>query len=90
MPISNGPMRGRPPATFYDTPIAPRWMPAPCCLWPEEEDLYTLMCMRVEGGRTAFEREKQNVPINPGAVRMAGSRISAIGCGSTRGRTRCK
>jgi predicted phage terminase large subunit-like protein len=34
-------------------------------LWPEEEDLYTLMCMRIEGGRTAFEREKQNVPINP-------------------------
>jgi predicted phage terminase large subunit-like protein len=34
-------------------------------LWPEEEDLYTMMCMRVEGGRTAFEREKQNVPINP-------------------------
>lgn len=34
-------------------------------LWPEEEDLYTLMCMRAEGGRTAFEREKQNVPINP-------------------------
>jgi len=34
-------------------------------LWPEEEDLYTLMCMRVEGGRTAFEREKQNFPINP-------------------------
>ncbi|HEV3417440.1 MAG TPA: hypothetical protein VG056_11520, partial [Pirellulales bacterium] len=34
-------------------------------LWPEEEDLYTLMCMRVEEGRTAFEREKQNVPVNP-------------------------
>ena len=34
-------------------------------LWPELEDLYTLMCMRVEGGRTAFEREKQNSPINP-------------------------
>jgi predicted phage terminase large subunit-like protein len=34
-------------------------------LWPEEEDLYTLMCMRIEGGRTAFEREKQNAPINP-------------------------
>ncbi len=34
-------------------------------LWPEVEDLYTLMCMRVEGGRTAFEREKQNSPINP-------------------------
>jgi predicted phage terminase large subunit-like protein len=34
-------------------------------LWPEEEDLYTLMCMRAESGRTAFEREKQNSPINP-------------------------
>jgi predicted phage terminase large subunit-like protein len=34
-------------------------------LWPAEEDLYTLMCMRIEGGRTAFEREKQNSPINP-------------------------
>ncbi len=34
-------------------------------LWPEEEDLYTLMCMRAEGGRTAFEREKQNSPVNP-------------------------
>ncbi len=33
-------------------------------LWPEEEDLYTLMCMRAESGRTAFEREKQNSPIN--------------------------
>jgi predicted phage terminase large subunit-like protein len=34
-------------------------------LWPEVEDLYTLMCMRSESGRTAFEREKQNSPINP-------------------------
>lgn len=34
-------------------------------LWPEEESLYALMCMRVESGRTAFEREKQNSPINP-------------------------
>jgi len=34
-------------------------------LWPEVEDLYTLMCMRIEGGRNAFEREKQNSPINP-------------------------
>jgi predicted phage terminase large subunit-like protein len=34
-------------------------------LWPEVEDLYALMCMRVESGRTAFEREKQNSPINP-------------------------
>ncbi len=34
-------------------------------LWPDEEDLYTLMRMRVEGGRTAFEREKQGSPLNP-------------------------
>ena len=34
-------------------------------LWPEEEDLYTLMCIRAESGRTAFEREKQNSPVNP-------------------------
>jgi predicted phage terminase large subunit-like protein len=34
-------------------------------LWPEVEDLYTLMRMRVEIGRTAFEREKQGLPINP-------------------------
>ncbi len=36
-------------------------------LWPDEEDLYTLMRMRVEGGRTAFEREKQGSPLNPAA-----------------------
>lgn len=34
-------------------------------LWPEQEDLYTLMCMRTEEGRAAFEREKQNSPISP-------------------------
>ncbi|HTQ40326.1 MAG TPA: hypothetical protein VMJ32_14975 [Pirellulales bacterium] len=34
-------------------------------LWPEQEDLYTLMCMRSESGNTAFEREKQSTPINP-------------------------
>ncbi len=34
-------------------------------LWPEVEDLYTLMQMRAESGRAAFEREKQNSPINP-------------------------
>ena len=34
-------------------------------LWPDEEDLYMLMRMRVEGGRTAFEREKQGSPLNP-------------------------
>jgi predicted phage terminase large subunit-like protein len=34
-------------------------------LWPAEEDLYTLMRMRVESGRTAFEREKQGSPVDP-------------------------
>ncbi|GHV09627.1 hypothetical protein AGMMS50229_20090 [Campylobacterota bacterium] len=34
-------------------------------LWPELEDLLTLMKMRAESGRTAFEREKQNSPVNP-------------------------
>ena len=34
-------------------------------LWSEEEDLYTLMRMRVEGGRVAFEREKQGSPFDP-------------------------
>jgi Terminase RNaseH-like domain len=35
-------------------------------LWPEEEDLYALMRMRVESGHTAFEREKQGSPVDPG------------------------
>jgi predicted phage terminase large subunit-like protein len=34
-------------------------------LWPEVEDLYTLMQMRVESGRLAFEREKQGSPVDP-------------------------
>ena len=34
-------------------------------LWPEEEDLLTLMKMRAEAGKSAFEREKQNSPVNP-------------------------
>lgn len=34
-------------------------------LWPEHEDLLTLMKIRVEGGRSTFEREKQNSPVNP-------------------------
>jgi predicted phage terminase large subunit-like protein len=34
-------------------------------LWPAEEDLYTLMQMRVESGHTAFEREKQGSPVDP-------------------------
>lgn len=34
-------------------------------LWPEVEDLPTLMQMRIESGRTAFEREKQGAPVDP-------------------------
>ncbi len=34
-------------------------------LWPEHENLYILLCMRAESGRAAFEREKQNSPLNP-------------------------
>ncbi len=34
-------------------------------LWPQREDLYALMCMRVEGGRAAFAREKQGEPFDP-------------------------
>jgi predicted phage terminase large subunit-like protein len=34
-------------------------------LWPAEEDLYTLMRMRADSGRAAFEREKQSSPYNP-------------------------
>lgn len=34
-------------------------------LWEEIEDLYTLMRMRAEIGETAFNLEKQGVPINP-------------------------
>lgn len=34
-------------------------------LWPEHESLETLMKMRAESGRTAFEREKQNSPVDP-------------------------
>ncbi len=35
-------------------------------LWPETESLYDLMKMRAESGQTAFAREKQNSPIDPG------------------------
>jgi predicted phage terminase large subunit-like protein len=34
-------------------------------LWPEVEDLYVLMQIRVESGRAAFEREKQGSPVDP-------------------------
>ena len=57
-------MRRMMPASFTSRTV-PRWTPARSSLWPEHEDLYTLMSMRVESGRGAFEREKQNCPIQP-------------------------
>ncbi|NLX97664.1 MAG: phage terminase large subunit [Rhodopirellula sp.] len=50
--------------TFYDEHRAAMDEGA-AVLWPQLEDLYTLMCLRVESGRPAFEREKQNSPVNP-------------------------
>lgn len=35
-------------------------------LWPEQEDLYSLMRMRVESGHSVFAREKQCSPTAPG------------------------
>jgi predicted phage terminase large subunit-like protein len=49
---------------FYET-HRPAMDAGAVVLWPEMEDLYTLMKMRVESGRTTFEREKQNSPISP-------------------------
>ena len=34
-------------------------------LWPQVEDLYTLMCLRAESGCAAFEREKTKLPPQP-------------------------
>lgn len=34
-------------------------------LWAETEDLYALMKMRAEAGHAAFDREKQNSPVDP-------------------------
>ena len=34
-------------------------------LWPELEDYYTLMEMRISEGRASFDSEKQNEPMNP-------------------------
>ncbi len=34
-------------------------------LWPQREDLYSLMCLRAEIGAAAFAREKQNSPVSP-------------------------
>jgi predicted phage terminase large subunit-like protein len=34
-------------------------------LWPQHESLYKLMKMRIDEGHTAFEREKQNSPVDP-------------------------
>jgi predicted phage terminase large subunit-like protein len=37
-------------------------------LWPEQEDLYSLMCLRVTIGKGAFAAEKQSEPVSPEQV----------------------
>lgn len=49
---------------FYET-HRPEMHRGAMLLWPEREDLYALMCMRAESGRSAFEREKQSSPVAP-------------------------
>jgi len=49
---------------FYDEHRAAMDLGA-VLLWPDEDDLYGLMCMRVESGKATFEREMQGSPINP-------------------------
>ena len=34
-------------------------------LWPELEDCYELMELRIREGRASFDSEKQNEPVNP-------------------------
>jgi predicted phage terminase large subunit-like protein len=54
---------GRDARAFYER-HRPAMDAGAVVLWPDEEDLYTLMRMRVESGRTAFEREKQGSPVD--------------------------
>lgn len=51
---------------FYETSQAAMDKGA-VALWPEREDIYTLMMSRASNGPAAFESEKQNNPINPEA-----------------------
>ncbi len=66
-PIHEGVARAR---VFYETHRAEMDEGAQV-LWPEVEDLYYLMILRAEGGRTAFEREKQNSPVDPEGCEFA-------------------
>jgi predicted phage terminase large subunit-like protein len=36
-----------------------------CLLWPEQEPLYTLLCLRATIGNAPFASEKQGDPVNP-------------------------
>src|SRR5690606_30122199 len=66
-PIAEGAARAR---AFYEANRAAMDHGAQV-LWPEVEDLYYLMTLRAEGGRTAFEREKQNSPVDPEGCEFA-------------------
>ena len=58
-------------------------------LWPEREDLYALMCLQAEGGRTAFAREKQGSPLSPDVCEWPESYFHGRTCGSTPGPRAC-
>ena len=55
---------------FYKR-IARKWISRARVLWPEEEDLYSLMCMRAEGG-DGFRTRKAELARQSRHVRMAG------------------
>ncbi len=64
MPTSRTRKASRGPREFYETHREEMDAGA-VLLWPEREDLYSLMCLQAEGGRVAFAREKQGSPLSP-------------------------
>jgi hypothetical protein len=60
----NNPDRARDARNFYLQHQREMDAGAVVC-WPENEDLYALMKLRVDIGRTAFQAEKQGNPLNP-------------------------
>ena len=58
-------------------------------LWPEEEDLYTLMCMRIEGGTRGLRAREARLAGQSRLVRMAGRVFRAATSGSRSGRPIC-
>jgi predicted phage terminase large subunit-like protein len=72
---TNNPNASQQARAFYDEHRAAMDLGAQV-LWEAEEDLYTLMQMRVESGSAAFAREKQGSPIDPAACEWPESYFS--------------